>query len=115
MRRTWMFSPILAMSHWRASSTVGPYDVLADFSASTSSAPLVSAVFATSLGELDEELVLGDEVGFAVDLDEHGLAAVLREHDAAFGGNAAGLLVGLGQALLAQPFDRRRRCRRCSA
>ena len=60
-----------------------------------------------SVGESEEVLVLGDEVGFAVDLDQHGLAAGLRHHDATFGGDAIGLLVSLGQALLAQPFDRR--------
>ena len=56
------------------------------------------------LGEGEEVGVLGDEVGLGVDLDQHGLAAVLGDRDAAFGGDAAGLLVGLGQARLAQPL-----------
>ena len=56
------------------------------------------------VGEGEEVLVLGDEVGLGVDLDQHGLAAVLGDRDAAFGGDAAGLLVGLGQARLAQPL-----------
>ena len=56
------------------------------------------------VAELQEAGVLGDEVGLAVDLDQHGLAGGLGGHDAAFGGDAVGLLVGLGQAGLAQPF-----------
>ena len=56
------------------------------------------------IGEGEEVVVLGHEVGLGIDLDQHGLAAVLRHHDAAFGGDAAGLLVGLGQAGLAQPL-----------
>src|SRR5699024_10285421 len=51
------------------------------------------------VGKGQEALVLGHEVGFAVDFDQHGLALVLGADDAAFGGHAAGLLVGLGQAL----------------
>src|SRR3982751_1257852 len=51
MRRTWMFSPIFAMSAWRASSTVLPLDVFADFSDSTSVAPLASAIFAISFAK----------------------------------------------------------------
>src|SRR5690606_19044200 len=50
--------------------------------------------------------VLGDEVGLGVDLDQHGLAAVLGHGDAAVGGHAVGLLVSLGQAGLAQPLGR---------
>ena len=58
------------------------------------------------LGEGQEVLVLGDEVGLGVDFDQHGLAAGLGGGDAAFGGNAVSLLVGLGQARLAQPLGR---------
>jgi hypothetical protein len=58
------------------------------------------------VAELQEAGVLGDEVGFAVDLDQHGLAGGLGGHDATFGGDAAGFLVSLGQAGLAQPFHR---------
>src|SRR5690606_22679145 len=54
------------------------------------------------LGESEEVLVLGDEVGLGIDLDQHGLVASLRQHDAALGGDATGLLVGLGQAGLAE-------------
>src|SRR5690606_14941458 len=53
-------------------------------------------------GEGDEVLVLGDEVGLGVDLDDSRAVARLRERDAALGGDAVGLLVGLGQAGLAQ-------------
>src|SRR5690606_13184259 len=53
-------------------------------------------------GELDEVVVLGHEVGFGVHFHQHGLAAGLGGGHAAFGGDAAGLLVGLGQAGLAQ-------------
>src|SRR6185437_13349785 len=59
------------------------------------------------IGERQEIFVLGDEIGFRVDLDQHAVAAVLGQRDAAFGGHAIGLLVGLGETLLAQPFDRR--------
>jgi hypothetical protein len=58
------------------------------------------------VGEADEIDVLGDEVGFGVDFDQHRLAARLGDGDAAFRGNAAGFLVGLGQARLAQEFHR---------
>src|SRR5690606_22833978 len=47
-RRTCTFSPTLAMSAVRASSTVSPEPSFAAFSASASSAPLASATLATS-------------------------------------------------------------------
>src|SRR6185312_11248179 len=47
-RRTCTFSPTLVTSHWRPSSTVGPWEVLAAFNASASFAPLLSAACATS-------------------------------------------------------------------
>src|SRR5690606_24733697 len=53
-------------------------------------------------GKALEVLVDGDEIGLGVDLDQDRLAAVLGADDAAFGGDAAGLLVGLGEAGLAQ-------------
>jgi hypothetical protein len=58
------------------------------------------------VGEADEILVLGDEVGFGVDFDQHGFTAVLRQRDAAFGGDAVGFLFQLDDALLAQPLGR---------
>ena len=50
--------------------------------------------------------VAGDEVGLGIDLDQRGLLAVGGEPDQTFGGDAAGLLGGLGEALGAQPIDR---------
>src|SRR5690606_37841151 len=55
------------------------------------------------LGEGQEVGVLGHEVGLGVDLHQHGLAAVLGDRDAAVGGHAAGLLVGLGESCLGLP------------
>src|SRR5690606_8278818 len=52
--------------------------------------------------ERNEVLILGDEVGLGVDLDDRGAVALRREGNAALGGDAVGLLVGLGQARLAQ-------------
>ena len=59
------------------------------------------------LDELNEQLALGAEVGLAVDLD-HGADAALgadlsKGHT--LGRHAAGLLCGLGKALLTQPVD----------
>jgi hypothetical protein len=52
-----------------------------------------------------EAVVAGDEIGLGVDFDHHGGIAFRRDSDQAFGGGAAGLLVGLGNALGAQPVD----------
>src|SRR5690606_8988566 len=46
-------------------------------------------------GEALEVVVDGDEIGLGIDFDQDRLAAVLGTDDAAFGGDAAGLLVGL--------------------
>ena len=54
------------------------------------------------VGEVAEVLVAADEIGLAVDLDEHaGVVADVRGHGA-LGGDASGLLAGGGQALLAE-------------
>src|SRR3954471_23111843 len=60
-------------------------------------------------GERGEVLVARDEVGVAVDLDEHADLAVGVDVglDRALGGLAAGELGGAGDALLAQPGDGR--------
>ena len=58
------------------------------------------------VGEFDEVGILGDKVGFGIDLNQNSLAGVLRQHDAAFGSNAIGLLVGLRQASDAQVLHR---------
>ena len=55
--------------------------------------------------DLLESLVAGDEVGLGIDLDHDRLAQAGIDADQAFGSRAAGLLVGLGNALLAQPVD----------
>jgi hypothetical protein len=52
-----------------------------------------------------EVVIVGDEVGFRVDFDQHGLAAVLGQAQTAFGGHAVSLLVGLGGAGLAHGFS----------
>ncbi len=49
-------------------------------------------------------LAAGDEVGLAVDLEEHRVAALARDRDGAFGGHSLGLLVGLGKPGLAHQF-----------
>src|SRR5262249_31437478 len=56
--------------------------------------------------EILELLVLGDEIGLAIDLDRGALLAVDGDSDEAFRGGAAGLLGGGGEALGAQPVDR---------
>ena len=55
--------------------------------------------------EILELLVLGDEIGLGIDLDHRALLAVDGDADQAFGGGAAGLLGGGGEALGAQPVD----------
>ena len=59
------------------------------------------------LDELLEQLALGAEVGLAVDLDDGGDAALGADAGIghALGRDAAGLLRGLGKALLTQPVD----------
>ena len=54
-----------------------------------------------------ELLVAGDEVGPAVDLDQRPPPGRHLEPDQTLGGDPARLLGGRGQALLAQPVDRR--------
>ena len=56
--------------------------------------------------DLLEGLVAGDEIGLGVDLDNDCLAQAGIDADQALGRRAARLLVGLGDALLAQPVDR---------
>ncbi len=59
------------------------------------------------LDKLLESFALGAEVGLAVDFHNGGNAALGADAGIshAFGGHAAGLLGGLGQALLTQPVD----------
>ena len=53
-----------------------------------------------------EQIVAGDEIGLGIDLDHDPLGAGDRDADQPLGRDPAGLLGGLGQALLAQPVDR---------
>ena len=55
-----------------------------------------------SLGKRYKVLVLGDEIGFRIDLDDNRLAAILLDHDAAIRSHATSFLVGLGRPGLAQ-------------
>ncbi len=52
-----------------------------------------------------ELVVAGDEVGFGIDFHQRARALADGDADKAFGGHAAGLLGGLGDAFLAQPID----------
>ena len=61
-----------------------------------------------------ELLVARDEVGLGIDLDHDALGARRHRADQAFRRDAAGLLGGLRQALLAQPVAARPACRRRS-
>jgi hypothetical protein len=74
----------------------------------TKSGPIAATCSATSLVNADEVVVARDEVGLAVDLDQHAdaAAAVDVRHHGALGGLAAGLLGGLGEALGAEVVDR---------
>ena len=71
---------------------------------------MVAAMSERHLGDVAHDLlesfIAGDEVGLGVDLDDDSLAQPGIDADQAFGGSAARLLVGLGDALLAQPVDR---------
>ena len=62
---------------------------------------------ADHLDQALELLVARDEVGLGIDFDENALLAVGDGGDQTFSRNAAGLLRGLGEALLAQPVNRR--------
>ncbi|ENN87013.1 hypothetical protein RHSP_13228 [Rhizobium freirei PRF 81] len=62
--------------------------------------------FGDAASEVLEGIVTGNEVGFGVELDDNSLVTGAGNGDQAFSGGAAGLLVGLGDALGAQPVDR---------
>ena len=72
---------------------------------------VVQAQLSEFLGGRLEQVVTGHEVGFGVELDGRGdfALAVLAHGDGhqALGGDAVGLLGGLGQTLGAQPVDGR--------
>ncbi len=106
-RRTAMFSPTLMIKSCRLSSSVRPSAERA-ISASTLAGCLSSTTSADALGKRAEVFVLGDEVGFGVDLDEDMAPSlfVALEHDSAFGRDARSLLVGFRLALLAEQLGR---------
>ncbi len=69
----------------------------------STSAPVLQRDLRDHLDEALELLVARDEVGLGVDLDHDALVARGHRADQAFRRDAAGLLGGLRQALLAQP------------
>ena len=69
------------------------------------SPPSFSARSAAAFDEALELLIAGDEVGFGIHFHQRAGALPHGDADQAFGGGAAGLLGGLGNALLAQPVD----------
>jgi len=52
-----------------------------------------------------KEIVAGDEIGLRINFDDGALGRGQRNPDETFRGNAAGLLGGLGEPLLAQEVD----------
>ena len=100
-----MFSPILATVSAIASAMV-MLPTLAALIASTS-VPTSSATSAIILHQALEQIVARDEIGLGIDLDDDALLALDGSAGQTFGGDAAGLLGGLRQALLAQPVDGR--------
>ena len=66
---------------------------------------LVSNDLGQVLGEVNKLVVLGDEVGLGVDLNDDSAVGVRNGIDHALGGDTASLLVGSSQTLLAQDLD----------
>ena len=64
-----------------------------------------SAMLGGGLHEILELVVARDEVGFGIHFHQRAGIAADSDADQAFRRDAAGLLRGLGQALLAQPVD----------
>ncbi len=99
-----MFSPTLAMVSAMASAMVmlpaGAARILFDVGTGT------ERHIRDHLHQALEQVVARDEIGLGIDLDHDALGRRDGDADQAFGGDAAGLLRGLGQALLAQPVDR---------
>jgi hypothetical protein len=69
----------------------------------------LAAIGERHLGDIGDDLlegsVAGNEVGLGIDLDDRRLTHAGIDADEPFGRGTAGLLVGLGDALLAQPVD----------
>ncbi len=102
-----MFSPILAMASVSSAETERPepgYGISASFSTSPPASPASLATLPT----IDWNCSLRATKSVSeFDLDDGSLGAVDGNADEAFGGNAAGLLGGLGEATGAQPVDSR--------
>ena len=101
-----MFSPMVATSWVSSSATVRPVPGNGAALIASTSSPTSSAIFADRLDEGLERLVARDEVGLGVDLDHRGAVGRRGDADQALGRDAAGLLGGRREALLAQPVDR---------
>ena len=101
-----MFSPIVATRWVSSSATERPVPGNGAALILSRSSPTWQRDLRHFLDERLERRVAGDEIGLGVDLD-HGRAAGLRgDADQALGRDAARLLGGGGEALLAQPVDR---------
>ena len=105
-RRSDWFSPILAMLSVSFSCDGAAAGIVRQRRAPRRRVPCSSASSATLRTKSWNMLVLGDEIGFRIDLDERAALALDGDADEALGGGAAGLLGGGGQALGAQPVDR---------
>ena len=97
-RRKLMFSPILPIRPVRTSSSVGPAVLLVG---SAASGPRRRRVFSATRtarpGKRQEHVVLGHEVGFAVDSrSSHRWSPAMCAATTPFGGHAPGSLAGLG-------------------
>ena len=66
---------------------------------------LVSNNLSQVLGELNKLIVLGNEVGLGVDLNDNSAVVERNGIDHALSGDTASLLVGSSQALLTQDLD----------
>ena len=56
------------------------------------------------VAEFQKASVLSNEIGFAIDFDEDGLAILLGDGNLSFGSHTRSLFVGLGQSVFAQKF-----------
>ena len=99
-----MFSPTLAM----VSAIASAIGDLADRGREdlVDVGPALESRVRDHFHEALEQVVAGDEIGLGIDLDHDALVGGHGNADQAFGGDAPGLLRGLGQAFLAQPVDR---------
>ena len=99
-----MFSPILPTSALRASSTVAPFSGKRGQRRRHRPGCCAATSSASAPGEGEEIVVLGHEIGLAVDFDHRADLAVVRNvgRDHAFGRDAGGRLARLVAELDAQ-------------